>query len=66
MPLFEYICHDCGQEFEEMAPSSDDSKVRCPACQSANIQRQMSAVRCQSGSPGGQPGTGCAPAGGFS
>ncbi|MFO7718401.1 MAG: zinc ribbon domain-containing protein [Desulfohalobium sp.] len=66
MPLYEYTCRDCSREFEEMAPTDDDSNVRCPLCGSANVQRQISAVRCQSGTDSSQPIGGCAPSAGFS
>ena len=66
MPLYEYTCRDCSHEFEEMAPTDDDSGVRCPLCRSTNIQRQISAVRCQAGATPHQPSGGCAPSAGFS
>ena len=41
MPLFEFICDQCGEKFEELVTSSDD-KVVCPKCQSDSTRKQMS------------------------
>ena len=41
MPMFEYRCLDCGEEFEELVRSVDE-QVECEACDSENIQRKMS------------------------
>jgi putative FmdB family regulatory protein len=32
MPLYEYRCEDCGQEFELRQKFSDDPATTCPAC----------------------------------
>jgi putative FmdB family regulatory protein len=32
MPLYEYRCDDCGEEFELIRSVSDTSEVRCPTC----------------------------------
>lgn len=40
MPLFNYICEDCGKEFEELVRSADE-KVPCPKCSSEKVKRQL-------------------------
>jgi putative FmdB family regulatory protein len=43
MPLYEYRCADCGNEFECLRSLSQmDSAVACPACRSARTQRKVS------------------------
>jgi len=42
MPIFEYICHDCGQEFEELVSSTEES-IPCPHCNSEKTEKLMSA-----------------------
>lgn len=43
MPLFEYICRDCGQPFEALVLSnSSPDEITCPACHSQNINKQIS------------------------
>ena len=59
MPLFEYQCAACGEEFEELV-SGKNEKVTCPECKSDNVSRKLS-VFASSGSAGG--GTCSAPSG---
>ena len=47
MPLFEYICKKCGEEFEELVLK--DEKVRCPKCSSARVEKKMSVFAYKSG-----------------
>lgn len=44
MPIFEYRCSDCGNEFEELVFDRDDCPP-CPKCQSEKTGKLMSAVR---------------------
>jgi putative FmdB family regulatory protein len=41
MPIFEYLCQDCGKEFERIVPRHD-SKTDCPHCNSDRIEKQLS------------------------
>jgi len=41
LPIYEYICHDCGHEFEKIVGWSDDSPA-CASCGSQNVSRQLS------------------------
>lgn len=43
MPIYEYGCHDCGHEFEELIRCSDP-KVNCPKCGGEKCDKLMSAV----------------------
>jgi putative FmdB family regulatory protein len=51
MPIFEYLCKDCGHPFEKIVPRYD-SEVDCAKCKSANVEKQLSvfAVAGSSGS----------------
>jgi putative FmdB family regulatory protein len=43
MPLYEYICRDCGQPFEKMIRLSDSAPViACPECGSTDTRKQLS------------------------
>jgi len=44
MPLYEYRCEKCGQEFEKMLrfDQSDELPV-CPVCQSDDTRKRISA-----------------------
>ncbi|HDL02688.1 MAG: zinc ribbon domain-containing protein [Candidatus Zixiibacteriota bacterium] len=41
MPLFEYICLECNDKFEELVSSADKS-VNCPKCGSEKTIKQFS------------------------
>jgi putative FmdB family regulatory protein len=41
MPIFEYLCKDCGQPFEKIVPRYD-SEVDCAHCNSENVEKQLS------------------------
>jgi putative FmdB family regulatory protein len=68
MPIYEYACAPCGKTFEELVlRKSDEAEVRCPACGSADVGRQMSrpaAARTSGGGGGGfAPPSSCGPVG---
>ncbi len=66
MPIFEYKCAKCKQEFERIV-FSDQAEVVCPKCGSREIERLLSTFAVKSGSQGGLT-TGrapsCGPSGG--
>jgi len=41
MPIFEYLCDDCGTKFEKLVRRADD-KVLCPHCGESHLQTQYS------------------------
>jgi putative FmdB family regulatory protein len=41
MPLFEYICQDCGRSFEKILPRYD-SPAECSHCNSKKVEKQLS------------------------
>lgn len=43
MPIYEFRCQSCGNEFEKLVSFSDTSVPGCPACQSADVKRQIAA-----------------------
>ena len=43
MPLFEFQCTDCKDEFEELVRSSAAvAEVKCPHCGGQHVKRKMS------------------------
>jgi len=60
MPIFEYVCKDCGHPFEKIVPRYD-SQVDCAHCNSANVEKQLSvfAVAGSSSSDRGADEAGC-------
>ncbi len=57
MPIFEYKCEKCGQDFERLV-SGANPEVSCPKCASKDVKKKfsvfgMSGVDKSSGSSGG-------------
>lgn len=45
MPIFEFKCLSCGEEFEVLLKNKEEtSQVRCKSCGSEKIERLMSVV----------------------
>lgn len=49
MPIYEYQCEDCGQEFELLVRS--DTKLECPTCQSTSLEKQLSVFATEKSAP---------------
>lgn len=42
MPIYEYKCNDCGEEFEELMSAGSDKNPPCPSCSSENTEKKIS------------------------
>ena len=43
MPIFEFVCQDCGTPFEELVRSAQVvDQVICPSCESSQVTKQIS------------------------
>jgi putative FmdB family regulatory protein len=64
MPIYEYLCLDCGKEFDALRSMSQaDEPIRCERCQGERATRKISVFFAQSGGKvvaGGGNGGGCA------
>jgi putative FmdB family regulatory protein len=44
VPIYEYRCLDCGEDFEDLIRNKrDEEELECPSCRSRNFVKQMSA-----------------------
>ena len=50
MPLFEYICRTCHQQFETLVTASRPAS--CPACQGTSLEKQHSVFAVSAKSSG--------------
>jgi putative FmdB family regulatory protein len=51
MPIYEYLCKDCGERFEVLRQIKEaDSPVPCKSCHSDKTQRALSVFFAQSSS----------------
>lgn len=67
MPLYEYLCNDCGREFEKMLRFSEaGQKPACPACQSQDTTKKISSFASPGGAASGIATGGCNPGSRFS
>lgn len=71
MPIYEFRCNKCGNEFEYLCFTSKDSEnAVCTSCGSEKTEKMMSACSSMSGSGGdslGSPASSsCGSHGGFS
>lgn len=44
MPIYEYVCQECGSGHEQLVRLADASPTDCPACGKPALQRKMSAA----------------------
>ena len=52
MPIYEYICNDCGQAFDKLiSTASSTAKVACPNCDSKKTLKQLSTINVGSSTP---------------
>lgn len=52
MPIYEYICQDCGERYEKLVrPGTDKVELVCPRCGSQRAQKALSlfGLRASSG-----------------
>lgn len=71
MPIYEYLCNDCGHRFEIMRSMKDaDAPVSCKICESQRTKRALSVFfassegRAVTAKSGGSCSGGCSGCGG--
>lgn len=43
MPIYEYVCNQCGHRFEQLVPSGTvTEEIACPSCRKRNARKVMS------------------------
>lgn len=43
MPIYEYVCNECGHEFDALQKMSDKPLSDCPACEKSALKKKISA-----------------------
>jgi putative FmdB family regulatory protein len=67
MPIFEFMCVNCGTSFEHLVRSSAvQEAILCPHCASSTVSKKFSTFGMKGGSAGSSfsGGDNCAPSGG--
>ena len=44
MPIYEFVCEDCGNEVEVLQKISDESLKICPSCGKTSMKKKVSAA----------------------
>ena len=52
MPIFEFVCSECQQPFEDLIFGSNSDGVLCPVCGSENVKKKMSTFSSKVGGDG--------------
>lgn len=42
MPIFDFLCNECGHTFDMLIKNDEKEKVQCPQCQSKDVKQQLS------------------------
>lgn len=64
MPIYEYICKECGERFSLLQGiNASEKDTQCPKCRSGRVKKVISAFCCPTGSGGSASSF---PTGGFS
>lgn len=65
MPIFEYVCSDCGERFEKLILSAKrERELACPVCGSVQVKKAISMFGVSGGTTGSGAAASCAPSGG--
>lgn len=48
MPIYEYLCRKCEEEFEILVMRSDE-EITCPKCEGGNVERLLSVAAFKAG-----------------
>ena len=54
MPIYEYLCQDCGTKFEKLVRRADSAETACPSCGQKHLKQEYSTFAARAGS-GPQP-----------
>lgn len=56
MPIYEFVCKECSNNFEELVLSSNQiNEVTCPVCGSGQVKKKMSTFASKAAADGGSP-----------
>lgn len=53
MPIYEYHCRSCGENFSLIQKMNAKEETTCPSCGSTDVEKKISAFACSSGGGSG-------------
>ncbi len=57
MPIFEYLCEECGHNFETILYG--EQRAQCPKCHTEKLEQKLSTFAVSHGSSKAIPAQGC-------
>lgn len=64
MPIFEYVCAECGHKFEKLILSASKARqIHCPECESQSVNKALSVFGLGASTVGVGSSANCAPSG---
>jgi putative FmdB family regulatory protein len=64
MPIYEYVCAECGHKFEKLVLSARRAKgIQCPECGSTSVDKAISIFSGAAGGASTTSASSCAPSG---
>ena len=64
MPIYEYVCEDCGSKFEKLVRRTGDA-VECPSCGKDHLKQQLSVFAAHANTGGQAAPAPMCPSGGM-
>ncbi|MDZ7637108.1 MAG: zinc ribbon domain-containing protein [Bryobacterales bacterium] len=65
MPIREYVCNQCGSDFEKIVRATQaGDDVACPSCGSRRLEKKLSSFSAHSGASRNAPASPMCPSGG--
>ena len=51
MPIYDYVCHACGHEFQlvQLIAEHEKTEAKCPKCKSTNVERVLTGAFVRTG-----------------
>lgn len=66
MPIYEYQCQECGNEFEALVSMNASENPACPKCDAKKVRKKMSVIASNKGGCGSCASTSSCSSKGFS
>jgi putative FmdB family regulatory protein len=63
MPIFEYVCDDCGSKFEKLLRRAGDAAGECPSCGKSHLSEQLSTFAAHANGRPNEASMGSCPSG---
>lgn len=61
MPIYEYRCKNCSNDFEKLVPIDCKDKIKCPKCASDDVAKKISVTASGKSGCGTCSCTSCGP-----